>query len=80
MAGKQAPAATSLPSMTEKSDAQTQFHSMQKVSQSFTDAAPAAIATHPAYPFPVTTRYNGHGDVNDGENYHAKQSAAFGHL
>ena len=80
MAGKRAPAATSLPPMTEKPDAQTQFHGVQKVSQPFADAAPAVIATRPAYPFPATARYNGHGDVNDGENYHAEQSTAFGHL
>ncbi len=58
MAGKRAPAATSLPPMTEKPDAQTQFHGVQKVSQPFADAAPAVIATRPAYPFrplPVIT-------------------------
>ncbi len=80
MAGKRAPAATSLPPMTEKPDAQTQFHGVQKVSQPFADAAPAVIATRPAYPFPAIARYNGLGDVNDGENYHAEQSTAFGHL
>ncbi|CAM3916887.1 Mono(2-hydroxyethyl) terephthalate hydrolase [Klebsiella quasivariicola] len=80
MAGKRAPAAADLPPMTEKPDAQTQFHGVQKVSQPFADAAPAVIATRPAYPFPAIARYNGHGDVNDGENYHAEQSTAFGHL
>ena len=32
------------------------------------------------YPFPAIARYNGRGDVNDGENYHAEQTTAFGHL
>ncbi|SQC48927.1 hydrolase [Klebsiella pneumoniae] len=66
--------------MTEKPDAQTQFHGVQKVSQPYADAAPAVIATRPVYPFPAIARYNGRGDVNDGENYHAEQTTAFGHL
>ena len=66
--------------MTEKPDAQTQFHGVQKVSQPYADDAPAVIATRPVYPFPAIARYNGRGDVNDGENYHAEQTTAFGHL
>ncbi len=80
MAGKRATAAADLPPMTEKPDAQTQFHGVQKVSQPYADAAPAVIATRPVYPFPAIARYNGRGDVNDGENYHAEQTTAFGHL
>ncbi|MCP6456788.1 tannase/feruloyl esterase family alpha/beta hydrolase, partial [Klebsiella pneumoniae] len=80
MAGKRATAAADLPPMTEKPDAQTQFHGVQKVSQPYADAAPAVIATRPVYPFPAIARYNGRGDVNDGENYHAEQTSAFGHL
>ncbi|STT51878.1 hydrolase [Klebsiella pneumoniae] len=39
MAGKRATAAADLPPMTEKPDAQTQFHGVQKVSQPYADAA-----------------------------------------